>query len=280
MKKALFSIFITLLCTGAVASTYFMLDHNSPRIKTNGKPSLACSVSFDDLLVYASASDDKALKSFFIEEKSLNTIADNGYLTFVAIDDSNNVSKKQIAVDVEPSLKRYHIDILKPLRFQVNEMPMIDDYIRLRNDCGWDEEGYLVIEGINYNKFGEYEVNIRSKKHPEVENLEMVAEVGDLHIPKIILNTSYDENVSRTYFDDAYFTAFIEDVQDDLDMDLIDSVECDWRDVLSAAQSGYVSTSGTYIITYSVTDSDMNTGTAQLTIILKAPVITEEDQEG
>ncbi len=280
MKRFLLAIFVVLLCGGAFASTYFLLDHKSPSIEINGNPTLACSVSFDDLMKFASASDDKALKSFFIEEKSLNTIAENGYATYVAIDDANHVSKKQVTVKVEPGLKEYHIDLLKPLRFQVNEKPVLDDYVRLRNECDWDVDGYLTMDGIDFSKIGSYDVVIRSKKHSEVEHIETVAEVDDLSVPKIILNTDHAESVSRTYFDDEYFMNFVDSVLDDADTDLIDKVECDWREALDASQSGYVNASGTHVITYTVTDSDHNTVTAQLNFRLRLPATTEESQEG
>ena len=280
MKKVLLSLFVVLLCGGAFASTYFLLDHKSPSIEINGEPTLACSVSFDDLMKFASASDEKALKSFFIEEKSLNTIADNGYVTYVAIDEANHVSKKQITVKVEPELKQYHIDLLKPLRFQVNEKPVLEDYVRLRNACDWDEEGFLVIDGIDYNKPGTYDVTIRSKKHSDVEHLQETAEVSDLRVPKIILNTDYVERTSGAYFDDEFFMSFVDDVLDDLDVGLKDKVECDWMDVLNASQSGYVSVSGTYMITYTVSDSEENTGKAELSFRLRTPAVVEESQEG
>ncbi len=280
MKRFLLVLFVILLCAGAFASTYFLLDHNSPRIEINGNPTLACSVSFDDLMKFASASDDKALKSFFIEERSLNTIAEIGYVTYVAIDEANHVSKKQVSVKVEPGLKQYHIDLLKPLRFQVNEKPVLDDYVRLRNECDWDVDGYLIVDGINFNKIGSYDVVIRSKKHSEVEHIETVAEVDDLSIPKIILKTDQAENVSRTYFDDEYFLSFVDSILDDVDTDLINKVECDWREALDASQSGYVNISGTHVITYIVTDSDHNKGTAQLNLRLRMPATAEESQEG
>ncbi len=280
MKRFLLAIFVVLLCGGAFASTYLLLDHKSPRIEVSGEPTLACSVSFDDLMKFASAYDDKALKSFFIEEKSLNTIADNGYVTYVAIDEANHVSKKQVTVKVEPGLKEYHIDLLQPLRFQVNEKPILDDYVKLRNDCDWDVDDYLIIDGIDFNKMGSYDVVIRSKKHSDVEHIETVAEVDDLSIPKIILNTDHVESMSREYFDDEYFMGFVDSVLDDVDTDLINKVECDWRDALDASQSGYVNISGTHTITYTVTDSDKNTSTAQLSLRLRIPAAAEEGQEG
>ena len=105
--------FVCLLCGCAVVSTYFLVDHKKPNISVKGTPTLACNISFDDLMTFAEASDNKGLKSFFIEERSLSSIADSKHLTYVAIDENNNVSKQRVSVDVDPSVNTYHIEILK-----------------------------------------------------------------------------------------------------------------------------------------------------------------------
>ncbi len=81
MKKLIWFILVSVLCVAAVASTYFLMDHQDPKITVSSTPSLGCNVTFNDLMNYASVSDDKEIKSFFIEEKSLSDIADYNYLT-------------------------------------------------------------------------------------------------------------------------------------------------------------------------------------------------------
>ena len=277
MRKIVLFILVSLLCVAAVSSTYFVLDRLSPQIEVKDTPTLSCSVTFDDLMNHASASDDKGLKSFFIEEKSLNTIAENGYLTYVAVDTSNHVKKKQVAVNADANLKNYHIEVLKPLLFQVNESPALEEYLAVQNGCGWTIRDHVRIDNVDFEKIGTYDALISSRKHSDIEALEEEVIVDDFRIPKIILNTSSVVDGSSAYYDDDYFMAFIDHTEDDKDdpASLRRNIRCDWREVLQASESGYVSYPGTYTLTYSVEDSEGFLGTAQLQITLNAPVIVE-----
>lgn len=282
MKRIVLVVFTILLCVGGVASTYLLLDRKAPNIDVNGTPSLACNVSYDDLMNFASASDDKGLKSFFIEEKKLDTIADNGYLTYVAVDEANHVSKKQVSVRVEPILKQYHLELIQPLVFQVNDNSKTSDYVRLQNGCDWDIDDRILIEGIDYNKIGNYEVTITSKKHSQTEPLIVNAEVVDLTIPRIYLTSDTASDTAGRYFYEEYFMEFIDHVTDDKDNEtvLMNNVTCDYLDVLPIYESGLVNRAGTYTITYQVMDSDGKTSTAQLLFTLNAPRIVETYEEG
>ena len=281
MKKIFFIVLTVLICAGGVASTYFLLDHDDPKIEVSGTPVLACNVDLDDLMSFAKAQDDKGLKSFFIEEKDLNTIADNGYLTYVAIDQSNNVTKEKVSVNVANEVKTYHFELLQPLLFQVNVTPVVEDYVALKNNCGWNVKGRIEMDGINYQKIGTYEVEISSKKHSELAPLVQEAIVDDLRIPKIILNESYVEGYASRYYDDDYFLAFVDSLSDDKEDEttLYERLVCDWKMVLEASESGYVRSSGNYTITYTVSDTEGFTGMAQLNIRLIAPRVAETSEE-
>ena len=282
MKNIVLIIITLLICIGGVSSTYLLLDRSSPDIIIISTPSMGCDVSFDDLLSFAQASDDKGIKSFFIEEDSLNSIAENGYLTYVAVDTSNHVKKKQSTVNVERSLKEYRIEILKPLSFQVKEIPNIEEYLRITNGCNWDIDEQVEIDGVDLNKMGTYEAEIYSRKHSNIEPLIKEVTVSDLRIPVIMLNSESAEGSSERYYSDDYFLSFIDHIEDDVDdaETLREGVLCDWMEALGASQSGYVSRSGNFAITYSITDSDGNIGTAVLNMRLNAPVITEPETEG
>lgn len=282
MRNVILGLLVTLLCIGAVASTYFTLDRRSPDIRANGTPSLACNTSFDDLLNYASASDDKEIKSFFIEEKSLDTIAENGYLTYVAVDTSNHVRKLQTSVTVDSLLKQHHIEILKPLQFQVKEAPVVSEYVVVKNGCGWTLDEHIEIENVDFTRIGKYDALIYSRKHSDIEIMEEEAVVDDFRVPKILLNESYAEGLSSRHYDDDYFMGFVDHVEDDHDnvQTLYEKITCDWRKILSASDSGYVSKPGTYTITYRVIDSEGFEGMSQLTLRLNAPAAVSETAEG
>ena len=99
MKKVLL-IIICLLCVVGVVVTNFSFDKKAPTINVKQKPEISCSLSYDDLTKYAEASDDN-LKSFFVEERTLSDIANNGYVTYVAIDEAiNEKTKAVVAVDL------------------------------------------------------------------------------------------------------------------------------------------------------------------------------------
>ena len=281
MKKLILPILIILICAGGVASTYLLKDRRSPDISVNGTPSLGCSVSFDDLMNYASVSDDKGVKSFFIEEKSLNEIADYSYLTYVAIDESNNVSKQRVSVHVDPEVKSYHIEILKqPLRVQLRKTLKADEYLALKNECGWDVEDAFQLEGVDYSTSETYDARISVKRHSNVEPVYTTVEVADFTAPRIYLTEESYKDWANMIYTDEYFLGFIDHIEDDKDdpEELYEKVVTNWREIMIPFSNGLMERGGTFTITYRVTDSDGNTGRATLRLLLEVPVYAPAPQ--
>jgi len=281
MKKIILPILIFLLCAGSVASTYLLIDRKSPDISVNGTPSLGCSVSFDDLMNYASAYDDKGVKSFFIEEKSLNEIADYSYLTYVAIDENNNVSKQRVSVHVDPDVKTYHIEILKqPMKAQIRKSLKTSEYLALKNECGWDVEDSFQVEGVDFSSAEVYDARISVKKHGNVEPVYAMVEVADFTAPRIYLTQETYKDWTNMIYTDEYFLGFIDRIEDDEDdpEELYEKVVTNWREIMIPFSNGLMERGGTYTITYRVTDSDGNTGRATLRLLLEVPVYAPAPQ--
>ena len=272
MKKSnlVVAIILAVLSLSAIAVTFVVTDRVAPTINISGNPKIGCEVTLNQLLTYGSASDNRELKSFFIEENSLLDIADNRYVTYVAIDESNNVSKKKVNVNVDRDITTYHIEVLEPIKVQLRGQFQSSKYLALRNECGWDIKDTFIVDGVDYNTIGEYDVIIKSKSHPNVKSVFETVEVDDYLSPKIKLDSESHRAVSYSYFDDDYFLAFVEDIVDDKDStnELKRKITCNWKDVLNADDDGYVRRVGTYTITYRVTDSDGNTGRANMSFIL------------
>ena len=278
MKKTTVSLVVIVLCAVAVASTFFLLDRKAPVIKTSTTPVLGCNVSYDDLMSYASATDNKEIKSFFIEEKRINDIAEYGTLTYVAIDTSENVSKQKVPVEVDPAYKTFHIEQLQPLKAQVNEPIIIEEFIALKNGCGHNVDEVFVIDGVNYNREDTYDVTITPMLH-KLDPLNTKMTVGNLQAPVIVLKETEITDESDSYYSDGYFLRQIDHIEDDSDTSesLLDSVTTNWKEVLTDGTNNYVGKTGTYVIKYTVSDSDGNTGTAELSITLEAKEpVTEE----
>ena len=274
MKKFLLPLFVVLLCIAGVASTYLLVDRKAPSISINGTPTLACSVSFDDLMNYASATDDKGIKSFFIEEKSLSDIADYSHLTYVAIDENNNVSKQRVSVNVDPAVKTYHIEILKqPLQAQLRESLKASEYLALKNECEWTIDDTFVVEGVDFSTAEEYDARINVKKH-DVEPVFATVEVADFNAPRIYLTDETFKDWANMIYTDEYFKGFIDRIEDDKDdpNELIDKININWREAMMPRSNGLVERGGTYTITYRVTDSDGNTGRETLKLLIEVPV--------
>lgn len=269
MKKTI-PILVSLLSIIAVVIVNFTSDNKSPSINVKDIPKISCSLNYSDLLSYA-YSDDSDLKTLFVEEKNLSEIADNGYLTYVAVDNNNNVSKKKINVSIAPELVNYHIELLQPLKAQIHETFKTSEYLTLKNACGWNVQDNFNIEGVDYDLKGEYEVKISVKSHPNVETLITTMEVNDFKAPVINLEYESIDTSSNLYFSDNWFLENVVSVEDDEDdgLELINKVSTNWKDVMFPTSTGYVSREGTYTITYRVTDSDGNTGTATLRLILR-----------
>ena len=285
-RKSFFTaLIVTLFLIGVagICVSLFLPDRISPEIKINGTPSLGCNVNVNDLMNYGSATDNKQLKSFFIEENNLSDIADNRYITYVAIDEANNVTKEKVHVDVDSDITDYHIEILQPIKAQINQTFKTTDYLALKNDCGWNISDTFVIEGVDYSLKGEYETTIRTKIHNNVEPVYAVVEVDDFLAPKITLKYEDYKDFIYLYYTDDYFMDFVDYVEDDNDNPdmLKDRVTCNWREVIMPSDSGYVNKKGTYNITYRVTDSEGNTGRATLRFVLDEavyePVVVSEE---
>lgn len=275
MKKILMPVFVILLCIGGVASTYLLIDRKAPTISINETPTLGCSVSFDDLMNYAKAEDEKGIKSFFIEERSLNDIADYNHLTYVAIDKNNNVAKQRVSVNISPEVKNYHIEILKqPIQAQLGEPFKSSDYLALENECGWEIDDIFLVEGVDFSLAEEYDAKISVKKHKEVEPIYAVIEVDDFSAPRIILTENTYKDWANMVYTDDYFMEFIDRIEDDKDdpNELYEKVVCNWRESMMPRNSGLVERGGTYTITYRVTDSDGNTGRTTLKLLIEEPV--------
>lgn len=272
-----------LLCIGGVASTYLLLDRKSPVITLKGTPTLGCNVSFDDLMDYASVEDDKNVKSFFIEENSLSDIADYNYLTYVAIDESNNVSKQRVSVNVDSEVKKYHIEVLKPIQAQIRESFKADEYLALKNECGWTINDTFVIENVDFTQKEEYDAKIMARKHSDVEPVYTTVEVDNFNAPRIILTEETYKDWANMIYTDEYFLEFIDHIEDDKDdpEELMGKVTTNWREVMIPFSNGLMTRGGTFVITYRATDSDGNTGTATFRLLLEVPVYAPaEPSEG
>ena len=274
MKRFVIPMIVFLLCVGAVVSTYFLKDNQNPDISINSTPSLGCSVTFDDLMNYASAEDNKGIKSFFIEEKSLSDIADYSYMTYVAIDEANNVTKQRVSVDVSPELKTYHIEILKPLQAQIRETMKTTEYLALKNECGWTIPDTFVIEGVDFTQQETYDATIKAKKHSDVEPLFTTVEVDNYNAPRIILTEETYRDWANMIYTDEYFLEFIDHIEDDKDdpNELLSRVTTNWKEVMMPRSNGLMTRGGTFVITYRVTDSDGNTGKTTFRLLLEVPV--------
>lgn len=272
-------IIICVLCVVAMVVTNFSFDRKAPSIEVKQKPEISCSLSYDNLINFASASDED-LKSFFVEEKSFGDIANNGYLTYVAIDGANNITKEKVSVDVDSELTTYHIVLLQPLKAQIHDTFKTGEYLKLVNSCGWEISDTFNIEGVNYNLKGEYDVRVTAKNHGEVEPLVTTIEVDDLKAPKINLYSEVIDTGSGLYFSDDWFLRNIESVEDDNDNgeELKNKVTTNWEDVMFPKNGGYVDREGTYTITYKVTDSEGNTGTSTLRLSLRRQEVVSQEE--
>ena len=274
MKKWYLTLLIILLCAASVFLARARSDNSAPRIKVESTPTLACEITFDELMSHATA-EDKHLKDFFIEETSLSDIADKGYLTYVAIDDSNNVAKMRTNVDVDEAVTNYHIETIKPLQTQVKEAYKTTDYLVLKNDCGWEIEDSFIVEAVvdQYSLQGAYEVQVTAKNHSDVQPLYTIREVDDFKSPKIILLRESLRDYTIQEFNDDYFLNLIDHIEDDNDdpEELKEKVFINWKEILKPDEEGHVDKAGTYTITYSVIDSENHTGISILTLMVVRP---------
>lgn len=270
MKKLIILLITLVLCIGVVVAIHFNSDDKAPLINVNGTPKVGCSITVDDLLTYASAEDDN-LKNLFVEENNIKSIVDNRTATFVAVDSHNNVSKKSVSVELDSDITNYHLELLKDdIETQVGTSINPSDYVVLKNNCGWDIDDTIVVEGVDYSSIGVYDVKISAKKYENVTPIYASIVVGDYESPNISLVEDSGSDSSYMNYDDEYFNKLVLKVEDNKDdpIDLIKRVTSNWRSVLDADEDGYVSKTGTFTITFKVVDSDGHTGSTPYKLTL------------
>lgn len=279
LKKFILIFICGLLCLGLIATTYMLSDRKAPQITLSGTPSLGCSSDIDSLLSYASATDNKKVSDLFIEERDILSIADKGHLTYVAIDDSNNVARKTVNANIDPQVIAYYLDVPEEIKIQLEEPFEISEYASVKNGCGWTIDKNILADKVNTKNKGAYEIGVTSVKYSNIEEVKTIVNVGDFESPVIILKESELRDTNDGSFSDNYFLRNVDHVED-ADDDLAEKVECDWREVTEATGGGFISKTGTFTITYSVTDSDGNTGEETAKFVLEEPAIVETVTEG
>lgn len=271
MKKFIALLVCLLICIGAIVGIYFYTDNKAPIITIKDNPKVGCSIEPDDLLEYASASDEH-LKFFFVEEQNIKDIVKNKYVTYVAVDEDNHVTTDSVSVELDSKLTTYHLELTdNDIKTQVSKSIDPKEYVSLKNDCGWDIDETLTVEGVDYSSIGLYDVKISAKNYPDVEPIYARVIVGDYESPKIILKQEEGYDYSDKKFTDDYFNEIVETVEDDKDSsdELMKRVSSNWHSVLKADEDGYVDKVGTFTITYKVVDSDGNSGTIGYKFILE-----------
>lgn len=272
MKKYVL-LFLSVVFAVSVLLICLNVDNAAPEIIVNSKPYVACNIDEDSLLNYITVKDDN-LKSVFIEETSLLEIAESGKITYVAIDDYNNISKKQIDVDVDNNINDFYIEVINDLNHQINKKLVPSNYFSLRNKCGWEVSDTFEVKGINISNKGEYDVVVRSRKH-KADDLNVTFVVDDFLAPKIVLKKDIIENYSERYYDDNFFLYYIDHVEDDHDDPdvLANRVKVNWREAMNPSANGWIDRPGTYSVTYYVSDDDGNVGKTTLKVILTKEVV-------
>ena len=248
-----------------------MVDSKEPTIEVISTPLLACDIEISDLLDYVSVNDEH-LKTFFIEEDDLLEILNKDEVTYVAIDESNNISKIKVDVDSSEELKIFHIEEAKPLKINTNKNINIDEYFLLANECGWKKNSEFNISGVDFNTNGEYSAIVSSKKEKcdDINTLFVVEKKGapTIHLVHPVHYAGANENFTEYYFDNL-----VDDIYDDNDD--IKYANIDWKDVLVKNNDGYYN-EGTYIVTYDVQDSDNNIGKSTLMLVIDKEYNIEE----
>lgn len=271
MKKFIVLLICLLVCIGTIACIYFYTDNKAPTITIKANPKVGCSIEPNDLLEYASASDEH-LKFFFVEEQDIKDIVKNKYVTYVAVDDDNHVTTDSVSVELDPKLTTYHLELKNNnIKTQVKKKIDPTEFVSLKNECGWNIDETLTVEGIDYSSIGIYDVKISSKNYPDVEAIYARVIVGDYESPKIVLKQEEGYDYSDKTFSDDYFNEVVDTIKDDKDSsdELLKRVSSNWRSVLKADEDGYVDKVGTFMITYKVVDSDGNSGTIGYKFILE-----------
>lgn len=275
MKKGLFCAFSILVFIGVIACSFLLGDRTTPEIRIISTPRLDENSGIDDLLDYAEAYDEN-LKSFTIEDTSILHILENEHITYVAIDNYNNVSKAKVNVEIDTKYKNCNIVSICEPTIQVNDKFDVSDYFVLQNEYGVNIEDKLIVGKVDTSKVGEYTISIKSSSNL-CDPLETTIRVINENAPRITLTKNTIEYYVDTYWSDYDFTNIIDTLEDDVDSYdyLLENISIDWERALKAQSDGYVSIPGTYEVTYTVTDSDGNETKTTVNVILDEPVIED-----
>lgn len=256
-------VFLTVvfLCLVCIVGTQLLLDTEGPQIDyPSDYLTVACSLSYEDLLKEVEVTDRSGVRELFVEESDLNEIVANHKLTYVAIDNFNNVSKRQVGVRAEQAVGEFHISQLKDAVFEVGEPYDLDDYFTVSNGCGWRYPADLQIEGLKLEEVGEYDAMVYVSDDSTIDPLSVRAVVLDSFSPRITLKYEELELMVNEYFDYRLAIKELSDDKDDYDF-LYESLEIDGDvDVTSPGQ---------YILTFRVHDSTQRVAEAELKVIVK-----------
>lgn len=271
MKKFIPVLISLVIAVGVFACSYFVVDRKQASIVVTGTPMLACDVDMDDLLEYASVEDDD-LKSLIIEENDILDILKTSKLTYVAIDDNNNVSKLKVDVDIEEGLDIVHIEEIKPLEINVNNNINTNEYFALVNKCGWKNKAEFRISGVDNKTNGEYS-GVVSCNNVDCDDLNVLFKVVKDGAPTIHLVEPIHYAGENEIFSEYYFDNLVDEIIDDKDSLIYANIN--WQDILIKNDEGYYD-EGTYFITYDVEDSDGNIGKSTLMLIIDEQYNIEE----
>ena len=280
MKKVLLLLLAVLIFSGVVASSFFVGDRIAPEISVKQTPELTCDCDLEDLTSFATAKDD-SLKSFFIENTNINDIIDSKHITYVAIDEANNITKLKTSIEVAKEYFDYEIVNTRDLKIQKGTEFNVNDFFEVQNKCNIKTSDRLKISDFNTNSIGVYDVEVNSTIHI-TEPLYVEIEVFDEFSPKISLKKSEIDYYTNTRWSDNDFINIIDTLEDDVDSReyLIEQMKIDWREAMHADINGLVTNPGTFEVTYTVNDSDGNQTKTQVIVKLGELVNNVDESEG
>lgn len=273
-SKVVLILCILFLVIDVLVASFFVGDKEAPQIVIKEDPKLSCNCAYDDLINYAEAVDNNNIKSFFIEDKDISNIIDNKTITYVAIDESNNVSKLKANVIIGEDYSSYHIDIKEPLVLQKDSKFIINNYFELKNECGITINDRFKVSDFDIKKLGIYDIKVESTMHRS-SPLYTTVEVIDATAPHITLSRTSLSNYTNRYWSEDYLKEYIDVLEDDVDdYDfLFERVKTNWEEVMHPDKNGKVTRAGDYVVTFTVTDSDNNKTEIKLPIHLEEEII-------
>lgn len=261
MKKIAIFGLVSVLCAVAVGLTIFGLDKQNPVISLkDNNPTISCETTFESLLDNVSATDKNGIKELFIEEKSLAEIIEKSRFTYVAIDGKNNVSKKEVYVNIPDEVKNKKISVLKELVLPLGEEFRAEEYFSITNECGTSFDDIIKVTGLNTKVAGDYEITVSAINDTYTEPLVVVMKVADLESPRIILKATEFE---LEYGQNLYFNDVVERFEDNKD-----SFEY-LKENMQVDSNVNIYLAGEYHIKYTIMDSDGNIATAEVKVTVK-----------